>query len=277
MTFEEFENATDIDLRRETKLCFDKFNNPMQGEGGKAALLLEAQFYIQEVGRREDSRVAKRDFWLEIGVIVLILAEIVLSIYGIKLAIRQDKDEQALMDKHNGILNNLQTSTAQTATAMKDLANLMKTLNDNTSASERMLSALSSTTVTMNKGVHDQLSLFYDPSIVLTYDLSQNRIFFQNTGRSRITMRMLKVDNQEVAVVRMKLISAGSTLYIEAGELYTQLSAALAKGDTRSVPVEAHLENELGRHFVLNGTLYCVWVNDKLQIHAQNNSVLPEE
>ena len=80
----------------------------------RLAYLMEAQFYQTELDRRQEerdrrhtSKVERLSFWMEFAVIILILFEIVLSIYGIRLAISEDKDETAVMDKQNAILNNL--------------------------------------------------------------------------------------------------------------------------------------------------------------------------
>jgi hypothetical protein len=119
MTFEEYEKATPSVLRAQAEACFDRANNNPSW-GGSPTLLLQAQFYMQELDRRDDNRVKRRDFWLEIAVIVLILGEIILSVYGIRLAIKEDKDEDAMMSRQNTILSNLQTSTQATADQLKE-------------------------------------------------------------------------------------------------------------------------------------------------------------
>jgi len=54
----------------------------------KLRLLLEAQFYLTGVARKRDERVANRDFWLEVTVIVLIFVEIIIiSVAGIRIGI----------------------------------------------------------------------------------------------------------------------------------------------------------------------------------------------
>jgi hypothetical protein len=278
MTFEEFEKAREVDLTRETKGCFDRFNNPNLGGNDKPALLLEAQFYMQELGRREDSAIAQRDFWLELSVIALICIEIVLSIWGIKLAIRQGSDQDAMMKQQNNTLSNLQKSTSDTATALNNLAALTKAMSDNTSASSQTLLSLRSTTETMNKGVQEQISLFYDPSITVSYLTDANRILFVNTGRSGLKMQVLRINGQPTNLAGgLKLISGQSTLYVEFADQFKQISSALLKGSSQSIPVEAHLENEQGKHFVLNANLFFVWNNnDKVEVHGQTMSVQPE-
>jgi hypothetical protein len=250
MTFEEFEKAKDHDLKRETKNCFDRFNDPNLGSLDKPAILLEAQFYMQELGRREDSRIASRDFLLEGGVIFLIFIEIMLSIYGVKLALKQGTDEDRLMDKQNAILTNLQNSTADTAAAMKGLAAITKAMSDATSASSKTLTSLRSTTETMNKGVQNQLSLFYDPACTITYDQGQNRIILSNSGRTGLTLTGISVSGIPLNVGGRKLISAGTGIYIDAAAIYNNITPTLEKGAGRMVPVEAHLENEIGKKFL---------------------------
>ena len=42
-------------------------------------------------------------------------------------------------------------------------------------------------------------------------------------------------------------------MYTEFAEDYKQFSSMLVKGSGLNVPIEAHLENEKGKHFVLRG------------------------
>jgi hypothetical protein len=111
MTFEEYEKASKGVLRAQAKECFDQANqNPSWG--GAPTLLLQAQFYMQELDRRHDSFISLRDLILEIIVISLIGGEI-------WLGLRQGTDEGLLMDRQNKILANLDKSTAATATLVQ--------------------------------------------------------------------------------------------------------------------------------------------------------------
>jgi hypothetical protein len=125
MRAEDFDKATIRQLQARADTCFDlagspleepKFLNPggMPGDVGDAAklrLLLEAQFYVAAVVRKRDEKVARRDFWLEVAVIILIGIEIILSIIGIRIAIKEGKDQAT-------ILGNIRDSTKDSATAM---------------------------------------------------------------------------------------------------------------------------------------------------------------
>lgn len=182
MTFVEFEQAAPTMLRDRARQCFDLASHPRTLNEVQIAKLLEAQFYMQELDRRSGGRIALRDLVLEIVVIVLIGVEII-------LAVKQGKDEDILMDKQNGILTTLQKSTADNAASISALAIVTKAMSDATTASGKTLTSVS-------KGVQDQISIFYDPSVSLMYQTDQNRIFFNNTGRSTVNINTIKVDGQ---------------------------------------------------------------------------------
>lgn len=107
MNTQEFEQATEKDLRRKANECFDKIKD--SGSHEHPALLLQAQFYLAEIERRGHDWVATRDLWLEIVVIVLIGLELYFGITG-------GNAEIAALQK-------LTASASQTATAMTTLAN----------------------------------------------------------------------------------------------------------------------------------------------------------
>jgi len=269
MRFEEFETAKPAELKRLAKQCFEESQEEYVSNEQKVSLLLEAQFYVAEADRRSGGRIALRDLILEIIVILLIGFEII-------LAIKQGIDEDKLMDKQNGILSSLQQSTSATASTLQGLLTLTGTMNESTSKTASTLGALESTTKIMNRAVHDQIELFYDPSVLLSYDPGGNRVLFVNTGRSSLTLSLLKMDGQTKNIGGNKLLSAGSTIYVEIPSEYKKWSD-LPKGSGRNVPVEAHLTNELGRKYVLSGGLFFVWENDKIVVHGQNYSLTPEQ
>jgi hypothetical protein len=117
---------TNDELKQAIEDCFEEA--PDTAPVDRLAILQEAQFYQTEIDRRHGSWVELRSLVLEIAVIILILGEILLSIYGIRLAIREDEDEAAVMVKQNTILSNLQTSTQATASMLGEELDLEYTL-----------------------------------------------------------------------------------------------------------------------------------------------------
>jgi len=80
MNTEEFENAKEKDLRLKANECFGKLAD--SGSQEKPALLIEAQFYMDEIERRKQGTIARRDLVLELVVIVLIGLELYFGITG---------------------------------------------------------------------------------------------------------------------------------------------------------------------------------------------------
>jgi hypothetical protein len=134
MTFEGFLVADEAELLAETKKCFDRYNNPNLGGLDKPALLLEAQFYIQELGRREDAKVARRDFRMELIVILLIFLELIaavgLAIWGSRQQTHDVNQQLAAWGKIQDVLSQLQTSSAATAKTMVSLQSTTQSVNE---------------------------------------------------------------------------------------------------------------------------------------------------
>jgi hypothetical protein len=106
MTFEEFQNAAAETLLAEAKTCFDTSKNFPAPWAGRAPLVLEAQFYMAELDRREAAleraesrRIATRDFRMELIVIFLIGLELVMGIWGIVAATKESKEQAKIMDR----------------------------------------------------------------------------------------------------------------------------------------------------------------------------------
>jgi len=77
-------------------------------------LLLEAQLLLTTAAGREDARVARRDFWMEMFVIILISVEIALS----AVAMRRSSAEGIAQSR---VLSNIESSTKDTAKIIADV------------------------------------------------------------------------------------------------------------------------------------------------------------
>jgi len=67
---------------------------------------------------------------METAVIVLICIEIILSVYGTKLAIKQGNDADAYMTKQNATLNQLNGNMATTAKTLNSTLSTMESMNE---------------------------------------------------------------------------------------------------------------------------------------------------
>src|SRR5438093_3713673 len=108
MNIEEFETATDHELRQKAKERFAALE--FAGYDDRPAMLLEAKLYLDEIQSRRDVRVARRDLFLELIVILLIGIEIVLGTIGIRESNQQYQ-----------ILSNLNSSATDTAKSLRSL------------------------------------------------------------------------------------------------------------------------------------------------------------
>ncbi len=123
------ETLTDEELKKKANACFIQAENtslyfklgPEQRQGA----LAEANFYLSALAWRSDARVARRDFWMEVGVMALIGIEIVLSVIGLWVGYQQDK----LLDKQTTALTHMDTSTAATAKTLTSLQSATESMN----------------------------------------------------------------------------------------------------------------------------------------------------
>ena len=124
MAFERFEKVSESELEASAAECFRKYGTA--GGLDKPAYLLEAQIYVRELERRHDAKIAWRDLFLELIVILLIGGEIALGIWGIVIAQREGKDQAELLGKQKTILEHLETSTAATAATLVSVQSTME-------------------------------------------------------------------------------------------------------------------------------------------------------
>jgi hypothetical protein len=104
MNLEEFENATDSDLRRKASECLARLETePLD----RTASLLEAKLYVDEIKDREHEKRSRRARWIE-GFAIFIE---ILVVFLIWLELRGS-------DQQLGVLQKLNTSAGETATTL---------------------------------------------------------------------------------------------------------------------------------------------------------------
>src|SRR6266404_5869510 len=115
------ETLTDEELKKRANGCFIQAENTdlyqQVGAAERQRLLTEANFYLSALSWRSDARVARRDFLMEIGVMVLIGVEIVLSVIGLRAGYEQSN----ILDKQTTALIHMDTSTAATSDLLQKL------------------------------------------------------------------------------------------------------------------------------------------------------------
>jgi hypothetical protein len=128
MRVKEFKDKTDEELLQMADDCFALVES--QGGVQQSAHLLKAQFYMNEVDRRHDGKIARRDFKMELWVIALILLEVLIGIGGTIFGIAEGNKQAAILDKMNTSTGATATATQGVNTYSQDQAAKLKTLAD---------------------------------------------------------------------------------------------------------------------------------------------------
>jgi hypothetical protein len=176
---------------------------------------------MQELDRRHEGWIEKRSLLLEISVIVLILIEIILSVYGIRLAITEAKADAIVMDKQNTILNNLQTSTQATASLLGQ-----------------------------------ELDLEYTLAINVEYDGGDYiRVF--NNSRAEASLAGINVDGilARIKNGRPTVIADHNMVPINLTEYNPKLREKMTSSSGKPItfPIEIYLSNARGKEFIWRG------------------------
>jgi hypothetical protein len=244
MTFEEFEKANSQQLRHRAKYCFDFAQRPqMMGDSSNVTALLEAQFYMQEIDRRHDSRISLRDLVLEITVIALIGWEILMGY------------------QQDAVLTKLQESAAATAAT---------------------LTSLQQTTEKMNTAIQRQTALLTEVSVEITYDAAQKRINVTNKGNANLEMWGNKLDIGPRSIEKEpRIITRGSFYYIIADSFYNEALSKFSPGSDHFVPFEVYFRSDDGTEYVATCKMLVksikgsANIENRLEIHTQTTSISP--
>ena len=109
MTYEQFQTATDAQLQAEAKNLFD--SGMKTGQDWRYYRLQEAHFYMQELDRRHDARIARRDFRMELIVIFLIGLELLSAIGAIWETFREGKEQAQILERQAVILERVEKAS----------------------------------------------------------------------------------------------------------------------------------------------------------------------
>src|SRR2546430_2111051 len=205
MRIDEYQQKSNNELRGMADECFRRMD--VCGPLDRPALLLEAQFYMNEIGQRDDARIAKRDFMLELIVIALICFEIIIAFvegYG------QEK-----------ILSHMDTSTAATAATMTDL---QKAQHDSVTALIKLTDEQMKALVSL-----DQMNSKLQASVSKTGDMAvaaQQQLKIAQTAESNRQTELARKPKLEIFIGTVPLNSVISVPVKE-----TELTATKATYD----------------------------------------------
>jgi len=236
-----------------------------RGTGDHGSILSRAQFYIDEIERRsaETERqrqawISRRDFILEIVVIVLIGAELYYSIHG---------GNQQL-----AVLQTLNTSAGQQLDALKVLRTEQE---DALSTQKETLGTITQ----MNAALQNQLGLNFVPLLQISYMESEKALFFQNFGKTNLFLWGTKLESiKSIAPEPRLLVPAAETggLRTSIEEVFESESKKVPKGSYDTLHLEVYLKNANGKKFTSNVVLIALWRGDTLTFNVQTIGIRPE-
>jgi hypothetical protein len=220
---------------------------PQIDDAERTKLLLEEQSYLTEIDRREDARVSKRDFLLEVAVIILIVTEVGIDLWGL----HKDGIE---FDRQQAVLTNLEKSSEATANTMV---------------------ALQKTMETMNTAIQNQLSLNYEVSVGLDLNRGNWMVGVTNRGRTNITLWGQKIATEQRHMFSSPLtITPGEAQYVDFASFFEKMTDKLRTGgQVTTIPITIFLRSENGKEYTADCPLSTKWLNGSVNVHCQTTTV----
>ncbi|MGB2636602.1 MAG: hypothetical protein WAM58_21910 [Candidatus Acidiferrum sp.] len=187
MRLEDYENWDTEKLRQIINDCFEHAEE-IDGDD-RRVVMLEAEFYVRELDRRENRRAEKErrdadtkrdeietkrrrvDLGLELLIVVLIGLELItavgLAIWGSRQQAQDVQQELAAFGNMQTVLSNLEKTSEKTAETMKSEGQTMEE---------------------MSTSLQRQVALFYDVQTNVVYNESTKKLILINSGRANITV-----------------------------------------------------------------------------------------
>jgi len=230
----------------------------------QASILSEAQFYIDEIERRKQARIARRDFWLEVLVIVLIGAELGVAIVGGDQQLKVLNTLNTSAGQQLQLLQTMNTSAQQTATLLQDL-------RDEQQQTLQMVTQ-------MNGALQAQLGLNFVPELTLVYDEATKSLVFQNYGKANIALWGSELErSNKVMLPEPRVIVPATGFRYPAEDMIQAGSQLVPKGRIETRRYDVYLKAANDKKFTATYLLNFMWKNDSLTIAIQLVGIKPTD
>jgi hypothetical protein len=272
MNLEELSRMTEAQLRAKANEHLAPRESELPG-GGTFTIkpdLGDAQFFIDEIERRKQSRTGLRDLILELIVIVLIGAELYYGIHGgnQQLAVLQTLNASA--GQQLAVLQKLNASADDTAKTMKSL----REEQDGTlTAQQQTLQIITQ----MNGALQTELGLNFAPALTITYDESQKWLVFQNFGKTRLALWGSKLNGIGDINTEPRIIAQGTGYKLPVEDVLKVESARVPKDGNEKLTFDVYLKTADDKSYVANYYLVFTWKNDTLTINTQMIGIKQEK
>jgi hypothetical protein len=267
MNLEELSTMTDNELHARASAHLENMDSEAGDDVEKQRHLSQAQFYLSELDRREQAsersdskRIARRDFWLEITVIVLIGAELVIALMGYREGDRQI----AILGK----LNQSSAATAATLTAVRE-------------AQEASLETQKHTLediADMNNELQSESDLNLVDVLQYSGGDSEGRFVIGNRGRVTLLLWGSRFDGQ--AAVMQKEASSipyGGSYTFNLSQLSKKVLGNNGDAPQRVVSFELYLKAGSGKKYIGKSSFQIARVKGNLSIYCQSIYITRKE
>jgi hypothetical protein len=256
MKLEDFENATIEQLRTSANFHFQAADLDVTNQ---LRHLSVARFWIDEIEKRENSRIAHRDYRMEWTVTIIIIFEIIVTIglaaYGWHQESQDLTQQLAAFSKVQQGLDNLDNSSKDTA---------------------KILAGLKATTDTMNGAMQKQVALFYDVDINIIYSEGTKKLVLINDGRTKTAIVGARLGDEPIYKLdKPQIIPPGGSYEFTFDEVRDFVSKEVPKGGNKDYAMVFLVSNERNERFTIRGTLTALWRADTLSFNTHQNEVVP--
>jgi hypothetical protein len=237
MRIEEFENLSEEDLRIKANEAFTKPELSYAANVDRATYFAEARFYLDEIEKRKNDRISRRDFRMELIVIFLIGLELIVAI---GLAIIGGRQQSRDVERE--------------LRAFRDMQVVLSNLQDTSKATAGLLQGLETTNKEMNAHLLEQLGLNYEPAVAAVYDTSIGRIHLTNNSPTAISVYGYYVGDYDVKFPKPLVILPHGTEDLDNGPFYSQQKEKL-HSTTANFPMVMFFRTKNGDEYTLNADL----------------------
>ena len=298
MRVKDFKDMSDEELLQQADECFIDIEKSDSWQEMHTAKLLRAQLFMNELDRRDNSRVAARDFkmarqsfWMEFWVIVLIGLELIIAVAGLWYGIDEG-------NKQAKILDHMDQSTAATADILKTQGKILKTMNKNTAdtvtamqklqvqqndsltAQQNSLATLRNTlsSITkMEKALEQELNLAFDVSVAVTTNNTARHISIVNQGKTAISVWGGKLNvEQPTKFDSPKFVAPGTQVEFFLEDAFAHLALLVPKGSKQTFPLEFYVLSADGKPYVIRGVVSGMWEKDQFNLYSTIASIKQE-
>jgi hypothetical protein len=260
MDMEQLSTMTEAELHARANAHLEHLDIETESHHDKEHHVSQAQFYLAELDRRDQAkerrasqRIARRDFWLEIGVIVLIGAELI-----------EGNKQTAVLDK----LNQSSAATAATLTAVRQAQE---------ASLETQKHTLENITA-MNDALQNESDLNLLDVLQCSGSDSQGHIYLGNRGKASLFLWGSRYDSRSPVMQRTAtVIPYGGSHTLDVSRLSKELFGETGDAPQRVVPYELYLKTANGKKYVGTSSFQIARIKGSLSIYGLAISITRKE